>query len=335
MTASGVRNLYRCVLYYSYSLPDNHTPMKYHVERSIRIHAPKDAVKPLIQDFNHWNSWSPWTIAEPDCPIEIKGDPEKPGHSMRWDGKIIGSGENVLVANDDHSITYDLSFLKPFKSKAKTAFHLQENNGETQVTWTMDSKMPFFLFFMVPTMKAWIGMDYDRGLRMLKGMAEEGSINATTTNQGLVDLKGFSYVGIKRTVSFDGIGDLMQKDFDTLTEYFVHKHDIVPEHWVALYPKMNMKKQQMTYVAAISDEGLGDVPLSSEYVRGEVASSKALEIKHDGTYDFIGNAWGMGMMYLRARKIKQSGTPFEKYWNNPKEVPAEDLKTSVYFPVKS
>ena len=308
--------------------------MKFHIERSIQINAPKDTVKPLIQDFNNWNSWSPWTVAEPDCPVEVTGDPFVPGHTMKWDGQIIGSGQNVLASHDEHNLVYDLSFLKPRRSEAKTAFNLQENNGGTQVTWTMDSSMPFFLFFLVPMIKTMVGMDYTRGLRMLKEIAEEGKINASTTNKGMVDIGSFSYVGMQRTVPIDAIGENMEKDYATVKEELVHKHDVTPDQWVALYPKMNMKKGEMTYIAAVSDEAFEGVEIPSKFVRGEVKSSKALEIKHDGPYDFIGNAWGMGVMYLRAKKIKQAGVPYEKYWNHPDTVTPEELQTSVYFPVK-
>ena len=130
------------------------------------------------------------------------------------------------------------------------------------------------------------------------------------------------------------MGDAMKKDYDRITEDLAHKYNVVPDQWVSLYPKMNMKKREMTYIAAVSDEGLHDVDLSPDYVRGEVKPGKALEIKHDGAYDFIGNAWSMGVMYLRSKKIKQSGTPFEKYWNNPRDVSPEELQTSIYFPLK-
>ena len=308
--------------------------MKYHVERSTQIDASKDAVKSLIVDFNHWNRWSPWTIAEPDCPVTIKGEPATPGHSMHWDGQIIGSGENVIASVEEGHIQYDLSFFKPFKSKAKTGFVIKEGHDGTTVTWTMDSKMPFFMFFMVPMMKALIGMDYDRGLRMLKEIAEKGQVNAQTTNRGRVDLKGFSYVGLKKTVSMESIGEEMQKDFDRLYEDFIEKHQLQPENWVSIYPKMDMRKMQMTYIAAISDEGLNDQTIPPDYVKGTVSAGKALEIRHDGPFDFIGNAWSMGMMYVRAKKLKQSGHPFEKYWNDPRETDPEALKTSIFFPLK-
>ena len=90
----------------------------------------------------------------------------------------------------------------------------------------------------------------------------------------------------------------------------------------------------MTYVAAVSDEELADLDLGPEFVRGTVRSGRALEIKHSGPFEFIGNAWAMGMMYVRAKKMKKMGIPFEQYWNSPLEVAPNELKSSVFFPVK-
>ena len=310
------------------------TRMKYHVQRSTLIEKDINSVRPLIEDFNRWNSWSPWTIAEPDCPLEITGTPGEAGHSMRWDGQIIGSGINTLIRNDEKRLEYDLQFLAPFKSKAKTGFTLDETGDGTHVTWTMDGSMPFFLFFMINMMKGWIAMDYDRGLRMLKAVAEKGGVNARTTNKGLVDITGLSYVGLKRTVSIEEIGDVMKKDFEAIVEEVVHKRGKAARHWLTLYPKMDMKNLQLTYIAAISDEELGDESLGPEYVSGTIQNGRALEISHEGAYEFLGNGWSMGMMYLRAKKMKQKDIPFEQYWNSPMEVEPDELKTSIYFPLK-
>ena len=50
------------------------------VQRSIVIDTPSDSVFVLISDFNSWPSWSPWLSQEPECPLEISGQPGKPGH---------------------------------------------------------------------------------------------------------------------------------------------------------------------------------------------------------------------------------------------------------------
>ena len=308
--------------------------MKYNVEKSTTIEAPTNQVRSLIEDFKHWNSWSPWTIVEPDCPITINGQPNKQGHSMFWDGEIIGSGQNTLRSSDNRGIYYDLEFFKPWKSQAKTSFLFEDMGKQTKVTWTMDSTMPFFLFFMVKTMKNWIGMDYERGLRMLKEMAEKQRIDCKTTNNGIIDYKGFSYVGIKRTTTIADMPNAIKQDFERLVNDIVVEKQKSAMHWLCIYPKFDMKNMTATYIAAVSDENLKNENLGSNYVNGNIKDSKMLEIKHDGSYEFLGNAWSMGMMVTRAKKYKCTDFPFEQYWNSPMETPPEELKTSIYFPIK-
>ena len=38
-----------------------------------------------------------------------------------------------------------------------------------ELTWTMDSSLPFFLFWMKKSMEGFIGMDYDPGLKHAEG----------------------------------------------------------------------------------------------------------------------------------------------------------------------
>jgi hypothetical protein len=308
--------------------------MKFDVEKSITINAPLIKVRELVEDFQHWNSWSPWIVMEPSCPVNINGKAKEPGHIMSWDGHIIGSGKNTLQAYDDHHLDYALEFLKPWKSKASVSFDFEETGGQTKVIWKMQSSMPFFLFFMVKMMKNLVGMDYERGLRMLKAIAETGVVNAQTTNNGIVDYKGFSYVGIQRSVAIADMASVMEKDFQKIVNDIVIGGGKGARHWVCIYPKFDMKNMQATYIAAVSDEDLGDHNLGSSYIKGKINDSKALEIKHDGSYEFLGNAWSMGMMTMRAKKQKGSGYPFEQYWNSPMETAPDDLKTSIYFPLK-
>lgn len=198
----------------------------------------------------------------------------------------------------------------------------------------MQSSMPFFLFFMIKSLKNMIAMDYDRGLKMLKAVVEEGKVNAETINNGTIDYQGFSYVGIQRTLPFAQMAEAMQKDFEQIVAQVVIKGQQSAMHWVCLYPKFNTKTMMVTYIAAISDENVGGLDLGPDYVSGEIKNSKALEVKHNGAYDFLGNAWSMGMMNIQAKKMKASGHPFEQYWNSPLETPPEELKTSIYFPIK-
>ncbi len=307
--------------------------MKYQVKKSIKVDADADKVWELIEDFGRWRNWSPWSIVEPGHKSEVEGEKGKKGHKMTWEGEFIGTGEQVVTAASDEAIDYDLRFIKPWKSQSTSRFEVKKSGEGSEVTWIMNSSMPWFLFFMIPKMKAWVGMDFDRGLKMLKAMAEDGKVEATTTNEGIRDFDGFKYVGIKKTLTMADISTGMQDAFDQLVE-LLKKEGKKAKHWVTLYPKMNIKTGEMTCIAAMSTEDLDGVELGDQFETGEIPSGKALEIKHKGSFDFIGNAWSMGMMYLQAKKIKQKGVPFEYYWNNPRQVEEKDLESSVFFMVK-
>ena len=307
--------------------------MKYSLQSSIVIDADLKKVRDFVSDFSTWPSWSPWSVIEPDHKGKTSGKAGEIGHKMEWDGKVIGSGEQNIAAFEGDSILYNLEFFKPFKSKAKARFDFEKVKGGTKVTWHMHSSMPFFLFFMIPKMKAWIEMDYQRGLIMLKAIMEEGSVKAKTTLKGMSEVEGFSYVGIKRTCSFEDMPKQMSADFEELMEFLKEKGKKA-RHWVTLYPKTNMVKKQFTFISCMSSEDLEGLEMPENFVTGKIDSGKALEVHHEGAYLFLGNAWSMGMMYFRAQKLKGRAVPMEYYFNSPQSTKPEGLKTSIYFPVK-
>lgn len=303
--------------------------MKFSLSRNKTINKPLSEVRPLIADFNNWQQWSPWSIIEPGHGLQVSGSPGEVGHTMEWDGKVIGAGKNTIKSVTDTEVTYNLDFLSPYKSSSVTAFTFSEENGATTVTWSMETSMPWFLFLMIPMMKSWIEMDYDRGLTMLKAVAEAGGVNATTSNEGIVDFEGFSYVGLEKTSTMDD----MPTEMEALFYRLKNEYGMEAKHWVSIYPKVNMKTKMFTYISAASDE-CDTSRLGNDYLKGSIKSSKMLKITHRGSYEFLGNAWSMGMMHFRALKLKKAGPPFEYYHNGPHDTAPEDLITDIYFPIK-
>lgn len=159
------------------------------------------------------------------------------------------------------------------------------------------------------------------------------SLFSNRANEGINTFQGFSYIGIEKTSTMDEIPKDMQESFEKLSEDF-RKKGLTAKHWISVYKKSDTVKNTFTYIAAASSEELKDMDLGASYVKGEIEDCKAFEVKHQGSYKFLGNAWSMAMMYLRAKKIKQKNFPFEYYWNNPQEVEPSELKTSIFFPLK-
>ncbi|MCB9809454.1 SRPBCC family protein [Candidatus Peribacteria bacterium] len=306
--------------------------MQYTLQRSTTIAAPLQQVMDTITDFATWAQWSPWAVIDPEQQVTLSGTPGQIGHRMEWEGRLSGKGQMTITHRSDAEMRVALQFWKPFKSQASSRFSLTEQGGQTEVTWQMQAHMPWFLFWMIPTMKSMVEMDFDQGLLMLRSLIETGKIESTITYEGLVDFTGFSVVGLQKTSPMDSIGEDMQGLFDRIGRDMGEAY--FGRHWLALYPKVDMRHKRFTYTVAVSDEKLGGRSLGPDYVQQTLPSTKALKITHTGSYEFLGSAWSRGMMEVRAQKLRQHGAPFEYYVNSPHDTPEADLITEIYFPVR-
>lgn len=278
--------------------------------------------------------WSPWFIMETSAQIKLTGEDGKIGTIHAWNGDIIGAGEMEITAKTENkSIDYDLRVFKPWKSTAKTSFRLAEDGNKTTVTWTMEGQLPMLLGGMKSMMEAWIGMDYERGLRMLKEYAETGAVISEVNILPNQKTEAFQYVGIRNTCAIDDVGPAMERDFETLEK----KSPNLSTTGLAfsIYHHYDLKRRGCSYTSGL---GVANFPSELEvpFNTGQVASTQALVVEHNGPYENLGNAWSAGYSYLRAHKLKQNRTqhPYEIYLNNPKKTYPKDLKTVLYFPLR-
>ena len=306
----------------------------YHIERSIRIDAPPTKVRPAIEDFAEWPKWSPWLCMEPDAKLDVHGTPGQVGHGYDWDGELVGAGNMHITVNDGEVQQMDLGFLRPFRSEAKVKMEIRPaGDGQTNIAWHMDGKMPFFLFFMIKTMKAMIGMDYDRGLKMLKELVETGTVQSQTEIVGIVDGPTCDYIGVEANCSMDDIGKSMEDTMSRIGQLVKdHNIDTAGPPGV-VYHCVDIKGQQCHYSAMVPVKSATSIPGTTS---GTIAPHRALKIVHTGRYENLGNGWSTAMAYQRHKKLKQSKSvvPFEFYTNDPSETPAEDLIAEIYVPIR-
>ena len=308
---------------------------KFHIERSIDINAPAPKTRAVIQDYQQWEIWSPWLCMEPAASLKIEGTAATPGHAYSWTGNMVGAGRMELAAIDGDSDLMDLTFLKPFKSTAKVKFVttvIDDNN--TRVTWHMDSGLPVFLFFMVGTMKAMIGMDYERGLKLLKEYVETGAVTSQTEIIGEVNVPTTHYTGISEASQLQSLSQSMQDTFPKVMALVKEKSSAsegrtLEDIYGAIYHRMDIKSQRCEYTAFAS--------VDKAAATDSIPDCRALKVIHTGSYHHLGNAWSTINSYQRYKKIKldKQVAPFEFYLNDPDKVAPKDLVTEVYLPIKS
>lgn len=305
---------------------------KFNVKKRITIDAPVEKVFNTIKDFHHWPAWSPWLISEPEAKVTINED----GKYYEWLGDRVGSGNmTVLKETSNSSIDYDLTFLKPWKSSSKVKFECEPKGNSTEVIWSMDSSLPFFMFWMKKMMTAYIGADYERGLNMLKEYVEDGEIKSKLNFIGKTSYKGCQYIGIRRDTSMDNFGPAMKKDFGKLMAYCEEQGLEPSDLAFSIYHKFDMVKNKVSYTGGVP---LDNIPanLPSDFIKGQIPATEIYKLRHIGAYKHLGNAWSTMYNMHRNKEIKLAKKihPFELYVSNPEEVKEKDLMTDICFALK-
>jgi DNA gyrase inhibitor GyrI len=304
---------------------------KTHISRSKIINAPAEKVFKVVGNLDEWEAWSPWMMMEPEATVTVAPD----GQSYSWHGERVGEGSMAITESvDNQSARYDLTFLKPFKSHAKVGMDLKVVEGGTKVTWSMDSQLPFFLFFMKGMMEAYVGMDYERGLNNLKDYVEDGEVHSKLNFIGENDYAGCNYVGIKRSTTIAEMPEFMKSDCERLASWGA-ENGLNPAEMLCIYHDYNPIKNRCAYTAAIPySEKPENVP--SDFVEGAQAPTKLHTVEHVGPYEHLGNAWATMYNMVQSKSIKPNKKyhPFETYGNSPLDADPNDLITRVNFAVK-
>lgn len=305
---------------------------KMNIDRKVSINAPAEKVYAVLSNFNEWTPWSPWLLMEPEAEVTVAED----ARSYEWNGSRVGSGNmKILEEKANAYIKYDLNFLTPWKSHAFTAFSLDEKEGKTDVTWTMDSSLPFFMFFMKKMMEAYVGADYERGLDMLKVYVETGSVPSQLQFSGTSNYSGCHWVGVSSHCSIDETEKQMPVDFEKINKYAEEHNENIAGEPLTIYHKWDIPKNKVSYTAAIQVKE-APTSLPDGMKKGEIPAIKNYVLEHKGRYQHLGNAWSTLYTMMRNKEFKylKGVHPFELYKNNPSETPESELITEIHFPVK-
>ena len=305
---------------------------KMHIERAININAQAEDVFKVLNNFEEWAIWSPWLIMDPKAKIKVHDDKQ----SYEWNGQRVGAGNMKIIDQElNKAVTYELEFIKPWKSKANVRFELSDTIGSTLVTWSMESSLPFFMFFMKKLMEAMVGNDYERGLSMLKAYIETGEVPSRLEFKGTSFFDGCHYIGIKRDCTKDEIGQSMKKDFDTLAAFAEENKANISGPGFSIYHKWDLVKGDVTYTAGFPIKNKTQ-SLPPELIEGRIPATNIYTLRHTGPYEHLGNAWSTLYAMDRNKEIvcQKDIHPFEFYVNNPMDVSENELITDVHFALK-
>ena len=281
------------------------------ISRTQVMASPIEKVFEVLRDIHSCPDWSPWLIADPDFKLDVQND------YYSWEGAISGSGRMDLVRGEaNESITYDLSFVKPWKSQARIHISLAVKGDATEVTWTLEHSLSFFLFWKKKSIQAYLEVDYDRGFLMFKNLIETGSVPSHLEFLGREPSPSFVGVGIKRSGSMNGFEQDIETSYKEVKDYY-------PEGQVfSVYYTWDLVRKEVAYFIGVRlDKTPGVIPDGMELIN--VPGMEVYALRHRGPYSHLSNGWSAGRMHGRAKIFRQSKRfpPFEIYedenWEEP------------------
>ncbi len=152
-------------------------PDTFRVERSIDINAPADKIFPLINDYKHWSSWSPYEKLDPAMKRTFSGAPSGKGAVYEWNGnKNVGHGRmEILDTTQASKIIIKLDFFSPFEAHNIAEFTMRPQGSATNVTWAMHGPAPFMtkIIHMFFNMDRMCGDQFAEGLASMKTVSEK------------------------------------------------------------------------------------------------------------------------------------------------------------------
>lgn len=159
-------------------------PDRAHVERTITIQRPPSQIYLLLTNLRRFNDWSPWYRRDPAARYVYSGPDSGVGAKVAWksERRDVGEGTQTLVAAvPEQVVSFELDFGINGTSTAR--FDMAAQNGETRVTWSLDTKLPLTVDerfgrgvmgrYLGLFMDRFVGTDFENGLANLKQLAEQ------------------------------------------------------------------------------------------------------------------------------------------------------------------
>lgn len=312
--------------------------MKIRVQKEIIIQKSPTDVCNIMSDIHQWNTWSPWAHCEPTAKTVASGVAGQIGQTQTWNGEVIGSGKMTITKIESPlTIEMDLEFLSPWKSFATVIFTIESlNNNKSRVDWTMNTEIPLFMFFFKKMMMAYLGHDFERGLKMLKELSEDGTVTSKSVYTGEQSFQEFYVLGKKTKCKIQDLPTHIRSDFEALNHHLKNQTISNPEFMVTLSHRHDIPNGNCEFTVGYCYKSSQNLKIPSGYQLTKINSHKGLVVDHYGSYQYMSNPWSMASSYQRGtkKKLLKSIPMYEIYKAIPDGRAEKDLHTQIVMPVK-
>ena len=148
-------------------------PSQVHIEKTLVLQAPQEAVFKQVVDLKNWNSWMPFNKMDPSMKQTFCDQTEGIGACYSWESEKMGNGK-VTITEDkpNESVVTNLDFGK--NGSANSLFTMNKEGSGTKVVWGFDQDMggnPFKRIMGSLVMPKMMGGIFEKGLMSLDSAA--------------------------------------------------------------------------------------------------------------------------------------------------------------------
>jgi effector-binding domain-containing protein len=324
-------------------------PARVHVERSIAIDAPPEAVFDLLNSFRRYNEWSPWYDYDPAALYKYSGPPEGVGARMEWasNKQEVGSGSQEITASErPRYVAVRLEFTG--QSPADARYDVTPEGTGTRLTWGFDADFGYnilyryFGLFLDPLM----GEDFEKGLARIKALAESKAqpgapAPSVPVEPTVEDVAARELVSVEGTTSLDpaAIDQALEDAFGKINAFLAAnglRQDGAALAITHFYDESGWGFEAAVPVAGSSEAKARAARTAAKGIRiGPGYAGSALKGVHVGSHSTLPETYQRLEDYAAEKGFDSNGRPWEQYVTDPRTTPEDQLRTEVYMPVKA
>ncbi|NOX84742.1 MAG: hypothetical protein GXO86_02065 [Chlorobi bacterium] len=303
-------------------------PSEVAVSETQFIKAKPEVVFRQVNELKKWFAWSPF---EDDTTTvnTFEGPDRGIGAKRSWKGDKSGEGTlTIAVSRPYEYIENQLTFGENQKAIGSWSF-VPRDDG-TEVTWTLktvDLQYPFGKW-MGLMMNSLLQPMLEKGLKKLKTVAE--SLPEPPVVK-VIDTDEIRALVINDSATFQGMGEMFQKDYQELYSYLKRKQIPITGERFAIYHDWNPKGY--THISP----GIPVGKKVKDYGRIKylvVPAGKAVFAVHIGGFDTAPEHYAIDE-YIKDFNLKLKDFIWETYAFNPvTDTDSTQWKTLIYYPIK-
>lgn len=146
-----------------------------HLDASITILAPPQAVFDRMSDLSRFNDWNPFPRMDPTTVSRHEGPEAGPGAVFHYEGKRLGKGRmEISAVESPRRIDLAMTFWRgQAETHSTSAFLISGSGAATEVQWTFDEDRGLGMYLLGKLMfDRMMTQTFRGGLETLKSLVE-------------------------------------------------------------------------------------------------------------------------------------------------------------------